>query len=125
MRDLLQVLRQSVAETEALLERYLAAEQRLRHSEEQFRLVVSRVREYAIFILDPSGHIAIWNTGAQLIKGYVADEIIGQHFSIFYPPADIAAGKPDRELVIARQTACIRRKAGACARMRHAFGPVW
>lgn len=68
---------------------------------ESFRLLVEGVRDYAIFMLDPTGRIVSWNTGAQLIKGYQAGEIIGQHFSIFYPPEDIADGKPERELVIA------------------------
>ena len=52
----------------------------------------------AIFILDTGGHVATWNLGAERIKGYKAGEIIGQHFSIFYPAEDIAAGKTQREL---------------------------
>lgn len=74
--------------------------QTLIQSEEQFRLLVSGVRDYAIFMLDPQGYIVSWNTGAQLIKGYRADEIIGQHFSIFYP-AEAAADHPAHELEIA------------------------
>lgn len=66
-----------------------------------FRLLVESVIDYAIFMLDPSGHVVSWNTGAQRIKGYTADEIIGQHFSVFYPPEDIVTGKPDRELELA------------------------
>ena len=61
-------------------------------------LFVDAVREYAIFMLDPAGMVVTWNTGAQRIKGYTADEIIGQHFSTFYIPDDVAAGKPQREL---------------------------
>ena len=60
-----------------------------RHAQEQayrFRLLVESVKDYAIFILDPGGYVATWNPGAERIKGYRADEIIGQHFSIFYPP---------------------------------------
>ncbi|HNP72260.1 MAG TPA: ATP-binding protein [Kouleothrix sp.] len=68
---------------------------------ESFRLLVEGVRDYAIFMLDTSGIIVSWNTGAQLIKGYSAAEIIGKHFSIFYPPEDIADDKPARELLIA------------------------
>ena len=79
-------------------------EQALRESEERFRLLVEGVRDYAIFMLDPAGHIATWNAGAERIKGYRANEIIGQHFSIFYPPSDIAAKKPARELEIAART---------------------
>ena len=73
----------------------------LRESEERFRLMVQSVKDYAIFMLDPKGHIASWNEGAQRIKGYTADEIIGRHFSVFYPPEDVAAGKPPWELEVA------------------------
>ncbi|NNU16840.1 PAS domain S-box protein [Parvularcula sp. ZS-1/3] len=62
-----------------------AREQDLRESEERFRLVVEEVRDYGIFVLTPEGKVATWNTGAQRIKGWQADEIIGEHFSIFYP----------------------------------------
>ena len=79
------------------------AEQALRRSEEIFRLLVSGVKDYAIFMLDPLGRIETWNEGAQRIKGYRPDEIIGESFEKFYPPADIAAGKPARELEIAFQ----------------------
>jgi PAS domain S-box-containing protein len=63
-----------------------------------YRLLVESARDYAIFALDPSGRILTWNIGAERIKGYTRDEIVGQHFSVFYPPEDIAAGKPAREL---------------------------
>lgn len=69
--------------------------------EQRYRLLIEAVTDYAIFMLDPSGHIATWNTGAQKIKGYPADEIIGRHFSVFYTPEDVAANKPRRELAIA------------------------
>jgi PAS domain S-box-containing protein len=72
-----------------------------RRAEERFRLLVEAVQEYAIFMLDPEGRINSWNAGAQRIKGYTAEEITGQHFSIFYPPEDISSGKPARELEIA------------------------
>jgi PAS domain S-box-containing protein len=65
------------------------------------RLLVNTIQEYAIFLLDTSGHIATWSPGAQRIKGYEPDEIIGKHFSVFYPQKDIDAGKPDLELKIA------------------------
>ena len=68
--------------------------------EEGFRLLVESVKDYAIFRLDTGGHVQTWNLGAERIKGYKADEIIGKHFSIFYPPEDVAAGKTDRELEI-------------------------
>src|SRR6185295_19160508 len=80
------------------------AEEELRESEERFRLLVQGVRDYAIFMLDPNGNISTWNAGAQRIKGYTADEIIGKHFSIFYTQEDLDDGKPARELRIATKT---------------------
>lgn len=68
-----------------------------------YRLLVQSVIDYAVFLLDPSGYIMTWNEGARRIKGYSPDEIIGKHFSIFYPPNDVASGKPDRELVEAAE----------------------
>jgi PAS domain S-box-containing protein len=65
---------------------------------ELLRAIVESVRDYAIFALDPTGHIATWNAGAEAIKGWRADEIIGQHFSVFYPQEEVVAGKPDAEL---------------------------
>jgi PAS domain S-box-containing protein len=78
------------------------AEQSLRESEERFRLLVQVVRDYAIFMLDPSGIVSSWNEGAERIKQYTAGEIIGRHFSAFYTPEDLAAGKPARELEVAQ-----------------------
>jgi len=74
---------------------------KLRQSEERFRLLVEAVQDYAIFMLDPDGHVVSWNNGAQRIKGYQAAEIIGKHFSCFYPPADLQNGKPQWELEVA------------------------
>jgi PAS domain S-box-containing protein len=71
-----------------------AAETKLRESEEQFRLLVQSVTDYAIFMLNVDGHVASWNAGAQHIKGYAPEEIIGRHFSDFYTEADRAAGLP-------------------------------
>ncbi len=71
-----------------------AAETKLRESEAQFRLLVQSVTDYAIYMLDAEGHVASWNAGAQHIKGYVPEEIIGRHFSNFYTEADRAAGLP-------------------------------
>jgi diguanylate cyclase (GGDEF)-like protein/PAS domain S-box-containing protein len=78
-----------------------AAERELRASEERFRLMVEGVEDYAIFMLDAEGHVATWNVGAQHSKGYRPEEIIGRHFSVFFLPEDIAAGKPARELALA------------------------
>jgi PAS domain S-box-containing protein len=79
------------------------AEEELRQSTEVFQLLVSAVRDYAIFMLDPNGNIATWNRGAERIKGYKPDEIIGSHFSRFYTEEDKANHKPERELEIARE----------------------
>jgi PAS domain S-box-containing protein len=70
----------------------------LRRSEERFRLLVESVKDYAIFLLDPNGVVATWNIGAQRIKGFRADEVVGRHFSLFYPDEDIRAGKCEMEL---------------------------
>jgi PAS domain S-box-containing protein len=73
----------------------------VRSVQELHLLLVESIVDYAVFALDPTGHIVSWNAGAERIKGYMATEIIGQHFSVFYPPEDIASRKPDRELVLA------------------------
>jgi PAS domain S-box-containing protein len=75
----------------------------LRQNDEIFQLLVSSVRDYAIFMLDPDGNVATWNKGAQRIKQYEPHEIIGRHFSTFYPEEDLLTDKPGRELVIARE----------------------
>jgi PAS domain S-box-containing protein len=66
-----------------------------------YTLLVESVKDYAIFALDPEGRVLTWNSGAERLKGYTADQIVGRHFSIFYPKTDIEAGKPDHELVVA------------------------
>ena len=73
----------------------------LKHSGRIYQLMVESVSDYAIFMLDPNGYVASWNRGAEAIKGYTADEIIGQHFSIFYRSEDIATGHPQYELEVA------------------------
>jgi len=76
-------------------------EEELRDSEERFRILVRSVKDYGIFMLDPEGRVASWNEGARRIKGYEAEEILGKHFSAFYPPDVAASGHPARELEIA------------------------
>jgi PAS domain S-box-containing protein len=77
------------------------AEEVLKQSEQQFRLLVQSVTDYAIYMLAPDGCLTNWNPGAQRIKGYLPEEVIGKHFSMFYTPEDRAAGEPQRTLAIA------------------------
>ncbi|MFT6465844.1 PAS domain S-box protein, partial [Halopseudomonas sp.] len=72
-------------------------------AEDKYRLLVDAVTDYAIYMLDPQGIITTWNTGAQRLKGYTAEEVIGQHFSMFYSAGDRSAGMPDNGLVVAVQ----------------------
>ena len=69
--------------------------------DDAFRLLVESVKDYAIFMLDTEGRILTWNAGAEAIKGYAAEEIIGQHFSKFYPPAAVERAHPQYELRVA------------------------
>ena len=73
-------------------------------SEDRFKLLVASVRDYAIFMLDPNGFVRTWNAGAERIKGYRAEDIVGQHFSKFYPPEALARGLPEHELKVAGET---------------------
>jgi PAS domain S-box-containing protein len=86
---------------EAGLTSELEAHRETAEADAVFRLLVESVRDYAIFILDSRGNVATWNLGAQRIKGYEASEIIGRHFSVFYPEVDVVAGKCDMELEVA------------------------
>ncbi len=100
--DALQAELDEKAQSEATLtERLDAHAKRGVATHELFRLIVESVKDYAIFMLDPRGHVATWNAGAQRIKGYTAEEIIGRHFSTFYPRIDIDAGKCELELGVA------------------------
>ncbi|HXS05443.1 MAG TPA: PAS domain S-box protein [Rhizomicrobium sp.] len=87
------------------------AETALKRSEEQFRLLVQSVTDYAIYMLDATGHITSWNQGAERIKGYAAQDIIGQHFSLFYTKEDRARGEPERALKTAAQEGRYEREA--------------
>jgi PAS domain S-box-containing protein len=75
----------------------------LADSNQVFRLLVDSVRDYAVFVLDPEGFVITWNAGAQAIKGYTRDEILGQHFSKFYLPEAVQSGWPTRELALAEK----------------------
>jgi PAS domain S-box-containing protein len=82
-----------------------------RQSDWLYRLLVESVVDYAIFMLDPRGHVATWNEGAERIKGYRPDEIIGRHFSAFYTAEDMARGKPDWELEVATREGRVEDEA--------------
>src|SRR5258706_4906488 len=66
--------------------------------QERYRLLIEETRDYAIFMLDPSGHVTSWNIGAERIKGYKAEEIIGKHFGVFYTPEAVRAHRPEQML---------------------------
>jgi PAS domain S-box-containing protein len=102
-----------------------AAEEALRQSAQQFRLLVQGVADYAIYMLDPTGRVSSWNLGAQRIKGYAPDEIIGRHFSQFYVEEDRAAGLPAHGLETAEREGAGRPKAGGCARTAAGSGRMW
>src|ERR1700723_3322629 len=77
-----------------------SAEEALRDSEEKYRTLLDEIQDYAIFMLDPQGVVVSWNVGAERIKGYKADEIVGHNFSVFFPPEDIRQGMPKELLRI-------------------------
>jgi len=77
-------------------------ERELAVQRERFQLLVEGVKEYAILMLDPDGKIVSWNGGAERIKGYSAEEVLGRHFSLFYTPEAIDEGHPEMELRVAR-----------------------
>lgn len=87
------------------------AEEVLKQSEQQFRLLVQSVTDYAIYMLDANGRLTNWNPGAQRIKGYLPEEVVGQHFSMFYTPEDRAAGEPQRALDTAIREGRFENKA--------------
>ncbi|MEO5702488.1 MAG: PAS domain S-box protein [Gammaproteobacteria bacterium] len=87
----------------------------LRDSEENYRMLLDGVQDYAIYMLDPQGRVVSWNTGAERIKGYTAKQIIGHNFSCFFPPEDIKRGRPEE---ILRMTAASGRHEEQCMRVR-------
>ena len=113
------VLAQLEAARTALAARVVERTRAAAESERRFRLMVESVVDYAIYMLDAEGRVASWNAGAERIKGYKADEIIGEHYSRFFVPEDVERGKPAHELEVARregrfeEEAWRRRKDGS------------
>ena len=103
LHDKLALLHEHLTGLEQVLDHYRQMRRSLLESETRFRLLVENIKDYAIFMLDPQGHITTWNLGASQIKGYQAEEIIGRHFSVFYTAADREHGKPTRGLETARR----------------------
>ena len=97
------------------------AEQALRRSEEKFRLLVQGVTDYAIYMLDRDGVVTNWNAGAQRIKGYAPDEIIGKHFSLFYTPEDRERGEPQKTLQTAIDNGSAEREGWRVRKNGEAF----
>jgi PAS domain-containing protein len=93
-------------------------------SEQRFRLMVEGVKDYAIFRLDTAGRVTSWNVGAERLKGYREEEILGQHFSRFYPPEGIAQGKPDAALRLASATGSSGEEDWRAHMARTSFTPV-
>ncbi|MGY4623263.1 PAS domain-containing protein [Bradyrhizobium sp. USDA 4486] len=94
----------------------------LLESERRYRRLVEAVVDYASFQLDPSGNVATWNPGAERIKGYRPEEIIGRHFSTFYTPEDLERGVPKAALAEATEKGRSKPRAGACARTERLLG---
>ena len=101
------------------------AEDQFRSNDAVFHLMVNNIKDYGIIMLNAEGRIVTWNAGAQTISGYQADEVVGKHFSLFYPAIDIEHDKPIRGLAAANSTGRFEddgwrvRKDGSCS------GPTW
>ena len=102
----------------------LEYEKALRESEQKFRLLVEAVQDYAIFMLDAHGRVNSWNVGAERLKGYKATEIMGAHFSKFYPPKISRLASPNANSKLPSGMEESRTKAGAFARMVRDSGPT-
>lgn len=93
--------------------------------EDSYRLLIESVEDYAIFLLDTNGYVVTWNKGAERIKGYSANEIIGQHFSVFYPIEDRESGKPEQILETAKKWEKSKTLVGGFERMARNSGAMW
>ena len=114
-RDFLGVVFENVTERRR-------SERALRESEERFRLVVQGVQEYGIFQLDPSGNVVSWNAGAARLMGYRTEEIIGKHFSMFYPKEEAMKGKPEHNLAEAARAGQVEEEG---SRIRKDGSQFW
>jgi len=92
---------EAVVEVHRDVTRRVKTEERLKEANESLKLLLSGVRDYAVFMLDPAGNVMTWNEGAQQINGYAPEEIIGKHFSVFFEAPDVHSGKPEWELLVA------------------------
>jgi PAS domain S-box-containing protein len=97
------------------------------HSEQRLRLrlLLEAVTDYAIFMLDPDGQVVGWNEGAERIKGWRREEIVGEHVARFYPPEEVAAGKPARELAAAARDGRVENEGWRVRKDGSRFGPTW
>ena len=100
------------------------AEQELQESEQRLRLLIDSIRDYAVFMLEPDGRVATWNSGAERILGYRAAEIIGNHFSVFYPEGEASSARAIASCSSPPRAASSRRRRGACAKTAPACGPT-
>jgi PAS domain S-box-containing protein len=100
-KDLENRVEERTAQLEAAVAELESSQEALRTSEERFRLLVEGVEDYAIFMLDPAGHVVSWNEGAERIQGYQVWEVIGEHFSVFFAEEDVERGLPEEELRVA------------------------
>ena len=102
-----------------------AAQEALRLNDLRLRSIVESIGEYAIYLLDRDGHVLTWNPGAERIKGYKADEVLGLHFSRFFTQEDHGARPPRRVAAPGRRPRTAwKKKAGACAKTARASGPT-
>jgi PAS domain S-box-containing protein len=100
-KDLENRVEERTSQLEASYAELQSNQEKLLHSEERFRLLVEGVKDYAIFMLGPDGHIVSWNEGAERIQGYKASEVVGEHFSVFYAEEDVDGGLPGEALRVA------------------------
>jgi PAS domain S-box-containing protein len=96
----------------------------VRNGNEIYQSMVETILDCAIFMLDVEGRVVSWNAGAERIKGYRAAEIIGRHFSVFYPPEDARSGKPERELVAAADRSRFEDQGWRVRKEGRAFGRI-